>query len=466
MTAIAPSGPRAEGVRWDLSRIVEDAAAARSAARRVAAPPATRSPSATAAASRSSTAPGWPPRWTSSRRSTTPSAASAPTPACAARSTSTTTRRATSRRSSSRAPCARSNTLRFFELEWIALDDDRAAARCVDAPEVARDRHHLRRMRRYRPHTPAGGRGARCWPSAARRRPTAWQNLFEQTVANVRAPLRRRRGRARPHGRRAARVRPPPERRAAPAARWRRCHGALEPLDADAGALLRQPRRRPAGRWTGCATTDEPMAARDLDNELDPAAVDAMMQAIETRYAIAQRWFRHKAGLLGVDRARAGRPVRAARRAAAPCSYEEARGVVRSAFARLLGARSSGVARAFFDERRVDAEPRQGKRGGAFCASVAQDAEPYILLNYTDTLRDVMTIAHELGHGMHFVYSGRRQTALSHHAPLALCRGAVDVRRADRLRPHAGDGAGPRRRARRWCAASSSRASRPSSARR
>jgi oligoendopeptidase F len=81
----------------------------------------------------------------------------------------------------------------------------------------------------------------------------------------------------------------------------------------------------------------------------------------------------------------------------------------------------AGVARAFFDERRVDAEPRPGKRGGAFCASVAQDAEPYVLLNHTDTLRDLMTIAHELGHGMHFVYSNRRQTALSAHAPLALC---------------------------------------------
>ena len=164
----------------------------------------------------------------------------------------------------------------------------------------------------------------------------------------------------------------------------------------------------------------EPMASRHLDNELDPAAVEAMMQAIENRYGIAQRWFRHKAGLLGPRPARAGRPVRAARRRP-PGALRRGARRRRHGVPRLLGRRSPASRGAFFDERRVDAEPRPGKRGGAFCASVAQDAEPYVLLNHTDTLRDLMTIAHELGHGMHFVYSSRRQTALSSHAPLALC---------------------------------------------
>jgi oligoendopeptidase F len=161
------------------------------------------------------------------------------------------------------------------------------------------------------------------------------------------------------------------------------------------------------------------MAARHLDNELDPAAVEAMMQAIESRYDIAQRWFRHKAGLLGLDRlalADQYAPLGGGR----PVPYDEARAVVDDAF-RGFSPEVADVARAFFDERRVDAEPRPGKRGGAFCASVAQDAEPYVLLNHTDTPRDLMTIAHELGHGMHFVYSSRVQTALSTHAPLALC---------------------------------------------
>ena len=218
---------------------------------------------------------------------------------------------------------------------------------------------------------------------------------------------------------------------------------------AGARALLRQPRRRPPGAWTACAATPTRWPRATSTNELEPAAVDAMMAAIESRYDIAQRWFRHKAELLGHRAAAPRRPVRAARRAAATVPL---RGVARRRARRvraLLGRGRAASASAFFDERRVDAEPRAGKRGGAFCASVAQDAQPYIMLNYTDTLRDVMTMAHELGHGMHFALLARRQTrALVPRAARAL-RGAVDVRRAARLRPHAGDARTTRRRARR-----------------
>src|SRR5205823_2617263 len=78
------------------------------------------------------------------------------------------------------------------------------------------------------------------------------------------------------------------------------------------------------------------------------------------------------------------------------------------------------VADAFFEDQRVDAEPRAGKRGGAFCAPVAQDADAYVMLNYTDRMNDVLTIAHELGHGMHFQLSHRAQTPHSAHTGLAL----------------------------------------------
>ena len=143
-----------------------------------------------------------------------------------------------------------------------------------------------------------------------------------------------------------------------------------------------------------------------------------MMSAIESRHSIAHRWYRRKAELLGraelhlsdqyapLDEGRA-------------FPYDESRAIVRSAFARFSGDIES-VSEAFFDDQRVDAEPRQGKRGGAFCASVAQDSQAFIMLNYTDRLRDVMTMAHELGHGMHFTLSAQRQSALSFHPGIAL----------------------------------------------
>jgi oligoendopeptidase F len=62
----------------------------------------------------------------------------------------------------------------------------------------------------------------------------------------------------------------------------------------------------------------------------------------------------------------------------------------------------------FFAERRIDAPVRRGKRGGAFCASAVPDVFPYVLLNYTSRRRDVLTLAHELGHGVHFALAAPR----------------------------------------------------------
>ena len=177
------------------------------------------------------------------------------------------------------------------------------------------------------------------------------------------------------------------------------------------------------------------------------------MAAIENRYGIAQRWFRHKAGLLGLDRlalADQYAPLGGGR----PVPYEEARGVVDTAF-RGFSEEVAGIARAFFDERRVDAEPRPGKRGGAFCASVAQDAEPYVLLNHTDTLRDLMTHRARARprHALRASSSRAADGALQprRRSPSARCPSTFAE--LHRLRPHAGDasrtrdarGARPRR---------------------
>jgi oligoendopeptidase F len=306
------------------------------------------------------------------------------------------------------------NALRFFELEWVALDDAQADA-LADDPAVAANRHHLRSLRRFKPHVLADEEER----MLAEREPvvSAWQNLFAQTVANVRAPFDDGTGEAaRTVDELLAYVHHP--QRELRLGALEALYGALEPhgdvLAFCYDSLVAD--RLTTDRLRSYAT---PLSARHLANELDPAWVEAMMTAIESRYDIAQRWFRHKASLMGLDRLHLAdqyAPLGEGREV----PYDEARAIVEEAF----GAFSPEVLRvstAVFDEQRVDAEPRPGKRGGAFCASVAQDAHPYILLNHTDTLRDLMTVAHELGHGMHFALSSERQTALSMHAPLALC---------------------------------------------
>lgn len=306
------------------------------------------------------------------------------------------------------------NLLRFFELEWIALDDE-TAERLAGADEVARDRHHLEAARRYKPHRLA----EQAEQMLAEREPAAsmaWQNLFAQVVANVKAPLDAGDG-ERDHNvdELLAYVYVPDRdlRRRA----LETLYTALEPhtpvlahcYDSLVADRLVDDRLR---------SYPDPLAARHLANELPPEAVEAMMTAVEGRYGIAQRWFRRKAELLGLDTLALydqyapldeGREV----------SYAEASRLVRDGFTR-FSPRIAAVADGFHADRRIDAEPRQGKRGGAFCASVAQDSRPFVMLNYTDRLRDVMTMAHEFGHGMHFQFSAERQTPHSMHPGIAM----------------------------------------------
>lgn len=307
------------------------------------------------------------------------------------------------------------NALRFFELEWLELDDARAQ-QLAAAPELLRDRHHLESQRRYRRHVLSepeervlGERN----PAAE----SAWQTLYAQTSSIIEVPFDGGDG-SQPHtiDRLLAYVHDP--RREIRLAALETLYAALEQpapvlahcYDSLVADRLVIDRLRDYG--------DDAMAQTHLSNELSGDVVRTMMDAVEQRYPLAQRWFRAKAVLLGLDVLDLGdqyAPLGEAR----TVSYDEGRSLVDSAFAG-FSPEVREIAEAFFTEQRVDAEPRVGKRGGAFCAPVAQDASPYVLLNYTDNMNDVLTIAHELGHGMHFQLSHRAQSPHSAHTGVAL----------------------------------------------
>jgi oligoendopeptidase F len=81
------------------------------------------------------------------------------------------------------------------------------------------------------------------------------------------------------------------------------------------------------------------------------------------------------------------------------------------------------MAQRFFDGNWIDADPRNGKRGGAFCAGVTPSLHPFILMSYNDDMRDVMTLAHELGHGMHDLLASK-QTFFNYHPSLPVAETA------------------------------------------
>jgi oligoendopeptidase F len=159
----------------------------------------------------------------------------------------------------------------------------------------------------------------------------------------------------------------------------------------------------------------EPVALRD---EVEVRDIEALLAATEAHYPLVEAYYRFKAKRLGQEKTPS--PDLLAPLGEKPkVPFEEAKALVLEAFRR-FSPEMEAIAREFFDRRWIDVYPRPGKRGGAFCSGGLPSTHPYILLNHTDDLDSAHTLAHELGHGVHF-YLARRQRLLNFGAstPLA-----------------------------------------------
>jgi oligoendopeptidase F len=165
-----------------------------------------------------------------------------------------------------------------------------------------------------------------------------------------------------------------------------------------------------------------PIQPTNIGNEIPDEAVEHLMAVTEANYGLAQEYFRLKAGLLGVERIRncdIYAPLAESRKS---YGFDEARKLVVASYG-AYDAEFGRIVADFFTEQRVDVLPRPGKSGGAFAMGISPQAPPFLLLNFTGTLRDLATIAHEAGHGLHFVLS-QKQNMLNYHAPLPLAETA------------------------------------------
>ena len=156
-----------------------------------------------------------------------------------------------------------------------------------------------------------------------------------------------------------------------------------------------------------------PVAPTLLDDELPLATLDALMTAVESHYPVAQRYFLLKAKALGLDQLATHDVLAPYPDGEREVSFNDARDEVLAAFD-ALSPRAQELARGFFDEGRIDAEARPGKRDGAFCAGMVPGVAPRVLVNFQGRLRDVFTLAHELGHGVHFALAAEKQSLLNY----------------------------------------------------
>lgn len=310
------------------------------------------------------------------------------------------------------------NLLVFFSLELIGLDD-RQTATLLAAPEMDRYRHYVEAVRRFKPHT-LSEREEQLLNQKELTSSSAFQQLYEELTGSLRFHLT--------------------------------IDGeAKEMTDGEVMALLRHPDR--ALREHAFTTFLETHANHSLvltsifnnifldhkidcemrqypdvtlpthlSNEIAPETVEAMMQAVERHYPLAQEYFRLKAQMLGVEKLKNTDIYAPIEAEVEHVTFTEAKELILTAFGS-FDEQFAKLASDFFDKRWIDAEVRPGKRGGAFCAALSPQHHPYVLCSFNGTGRDVSTIAHELGHGIHYSLA-RRQTLLNYDAPLVLAETA------------------------------------------
>ncbi len=296
----------------------------------------------------------------------------------------------------------------FFELEWVNAPED-WAARMIADPVLARYEHWLETSRRYQPHRLSEPEEKILAEKSVTGR-NAWVRFFSEVMGAMRYPyegeeltqsaiLSKLYDGDRAVREKAQQVVTGTLREKLPILTY-----VFNTLAADKAS---DDRLRHYPTW---------VSSRNLSNEVSDDVVEALINAVTSRYDIVARYYNLKRAMLGVDRLYDYDRYAPLPAAEGQYHWDQARDMVLKAYGQ-FHPQMSEIAGKFFTESWIDAAPAPGKRGGAFSAYTVPSAHPYVFMNYTGTARDVMTLAHELGHGVH-QYLAREQGLLQQHTPL------------------------------------------------
>lgn len=302
----------------------------------------------------------------------------------------------------------------FFSLELAALDDEQAARLYAD-PRAGRYRHTVEQERLERPHQLTETE-ERLLADISPVGTGSWTRLFEELVTGINVELD---GTGMPIDAALANLREPDRE-----LRKRTTDAVTAALRADlrtrtyvfnvvlqSKAIYDRLRKYPT--W---------ISARNLANEIDDAAVEALVTAVTGRYDIVARYYRVKRRLLGLDQLYEWDRYAPVAQTQRRIGWSEARELVLGSYYR-FSERAGRLVEDFFEQSWIDAPVEAGKRGGAYCAAATPSMHPFVLMNFTGQLNDALTLAHELGHGLHDRLA-TRQHIFDYHPPLTLAETA------------------------------------------
>ena len=316
---------------------------------------------------------------------------------------------------------ATSTKLIFIDLEWAAASDDHVDAVLSD-PAQGLDfvRHYLRSQRRYSQHVLTEPE-ERILTEKSVTGSSAWGRLYDEVSAAMEVDLVQADGATQTvplmqglamlqHPDRGIRV-------GAHEAITRGLQPGLRTRAFIFNTLVNDKqvddRLRTYPSW---------ISSRNLANEASDESVQALVDSVVARYDIPQRWYTLKAKILGVDTIADYDRMASVAVAETHVPWSAATETVIDAYSSFSG-ELAGIVQRFLREDWIDAPANPGKRGGAFCAYTVPSHHPYVLLNWTSKTRDVATLAHELGHGVHG-YLARQQGVFQMTTPLTLAETA------------------------------------------
>ena len=302
----------------------------------------------------------------------------------------------------------------FFALELAQISDEHAAKLAAD-DDASAYRHTVDEARKFRPHQLSEPE-ERVLTDFSPVGTAAWVRLFEELCARITVEL---------DGKdlmldEALNLLREPDR-----ALRRKASGAVtEALSADIrtrgyiyNVILQDKaiddRLRKFPSW---------ISARNLANETSDEAVQALVDAVTSRYDVCVRYYRVKRKLLDVGDLHEWDRYAPLSQAQRELSWDDARDLVLGSYAR-FSKRAGSLVEAFFKESWIDAPVVPGKQGGAYCMPVTPHHHPYVMMNFTGKLRDALVLAHELGHGLHDRLASR-QHVFDYHPPLTLAETA------------------------------------------
>jgi oligoendopeptidase F len=166
-----------------------------------------------------------------------------------------------------------------------------------------------------------------------------------------------------------------------------------------------------------------PIDPMNLSNEIKLEDVLRLIQSVKDSYPLAQKYYDLKKRLLGLEKLYDYDRYAPIGHDDAHLDFGECKRIVLEGYY-AFSKEAGEIVEKFFEKRWIDAEVREGKYSGGFCCATTPDLHPYILVNYTGSIRDVMVVAHELGHGIHQYLAAKRVGILECDAPLTLAETA------------------------------------------